>query len=90
MKPGDKTPYTPIKLLLEDYQKVIVQIREDEGLRATLSNVLKREKGWTYRRPYHDDVVHIDFWTDSAKSMFLLTYSHLITKSLKLYNKNTG
>jgi hypothetical protein len=90
MKPGEKTSLTPIKLLLEEYQKVIVQIRDDEGLRATLSNVLKREKGWTYRRPYYDDVVHIDFWNDSAKSMFLLTYSHLIPKSLKLYNKNTG
>jgi hypothetical protein len=84
------TPHTPIKLMLDEYQKVVMQIREDEGLSKTLTHVLKREKGWTYRRPYHDDVVYIDFWTDSAKSMFLLTYSHLITKSLKLYNKNTG
>lgn len=84
------TPLTPIKLLLDEYQQIIIQIRDDEGLRATLTSVLKREKGWTYRRPYHDDCVYIDFWNDSAKSMFLLTYSHLIPKSLKSYNKNTG
>ncbi len=85
-----KTPLSPLTLRLDEYQEVIATIRDTEGLRATLTNVLKREKGWTYRRPYHGDVVYIDFWNDSAKAMFLLSYSHLIDKSLKSFNKNNG
>lgn len=82
--------FTPIKLLFEDWEKVRQDIIEKNGLAGSLSWRLKREHGWTYRQPYQGDVVHIDFWTDSAKSMFLLTYSHLIAKSLKMYRKNNG
>lgn len=81
---------TPIKLLDEEWTALMSYIVSIEGPRAAISWVLKRDKGWTYRRPYYGDPVDIDFWTDNAKSMFLLSYSHLITKSLKLFNKNNG
>lgn len=84
------TPFTPIKLLLEDWEKVKHFIIETRGLTGTLSWVLKSEQGWTWRQAYWGEPVSIDFWTDSAKSMFLLSYSHLISKSLKLFNKNNG
>ena len=84
------TTQTPIKLLEEDWVKVKHTIIETRGLNGTLSWVLKREQGWTWRQAYYGEPVSIDFWTDSAKSMFLLSYSHLIPKSLKTFNKNTG
>jgi hypothetical protein len=84
------TSLTPIKLLLEDWEKVRQDIIEKNGVSGSLSWRLKREHGWTWRQSYFGNPVEIDFWTDSAKSMFLLTYSHLIAKSLKMYRKNNG
>jgi hypothetical protein len=81
---------SPIKLLEEEWQVIRQSIIDSEKLSATLNHVLKREKGWTWRQSYYGEPVCIDFWNDSAKSMFLLSYSHLIPKSLKLYNKNNG
>lgn len=81
---------TPIKLLEEDWLKVKHTIIETRGLTGTLSWVLKSEQGWTWRQTYYGEPVSIDFWNNSAKSMFLLSYSYLITKSLKLYNKMNG
>lgn len=81
---------TPIKLLLEDWEKVRQDIIEKNGLSGSLSWRLKLLHGWTWRQAYWGEPVNIDFWTDSAKSMFLLTYSHLIAKSLKMYAKNSG
>lgn len=81
---------TPIKLLYEDWEKVRENIIETRGLIGVISFVLKREQGWTWRQSYFGQPVEIDFWNDSAKSMFLLTYSHLIAKSLKMYRKNNG
>ena len=81
---------TPIKLLYEDWEKVRENIIETRGLIGVLSFVLKREQGWTWRQRYFGQPVEIDFWNDSAKSMFLLTYSNLIAKSLKMYRKNNG
>lgn len=81
---------TPIKLLYEDWEKVRENIIETRGLTGVISFVLKREQGWSWRQSYFGQPVEIDFWNDSAKSMFLLTYSHLIAKSLKMYRKNNG
>lgn len=81
---------TPIKLLEEDWVKIKHSIIEIRGVNGTFSWVLKREQGWTWRQAYSGEPVSIDFWNDNAKSMFLLTYSHLIAKSLKLFNKNNG
>jgi len=85
-----KSTQTPIQLLDHEWDAVKTFIKENEGLSATMNHVLKREKGWSYRSPYYSHPVYIDFWNDSAKSMFLLSYSHLIAKSLKLYSKNNG
>lgn len=84
------TPLTPIKLIVYDFENVMKDVREKHGLSGTLAWVLKRDHGWTWRQSYAGEPVNIDFWNESAKSMFLLNYSHLITKSLKLYSKNTG
>ena len=81
---------TPIKLLYEDWEKVKHSIIEIRGYSAILNWVLKRDQGWSWRQAYFGEPVEIDFWNDSAKAMFLLTYSHLIAKSLKLYRKNNG
>lgn len=81
---------TPIKLFQEEFNLIRQDIIEKEGITGTFTQVLKRNQGWTWRQPYRFDPVSIDFWNDSAKSMFLLKYSHLIVKSLKLLNKNTG
>jgi hypothetical protein len=81
---------TPIKLVQDDFENVMQDVREKHGISGTLAWVLKREHGWTWRQAYYGNPIEIDFWNDSAKSMFLLTYSHLIAKSLKMYNKNTG
>jgi hypothetical protein len=81
---------TPIKLLEEDWLKIKQELISIRGPAGLINWVLKREQGWTWRQPYYGEPVSIDFWNDSAKSMFLLTYSHLITKSLKLFNKNNG
>lgn len=81
---------TPIKLTPEEFEKIRQDIIEKIGISGVIGWVLKRDQGWTWRQAYYGEPVHIDFWHESAKSMFLLTYSHLIPKSLKLYNKNTG
>jgi hypothetical protein len=81
---------TPIKLLEEDWLKIKQEIINTRGLNGIISWVLKREQGWTWRQAYWGEPVSIDFWNDNAKSMFLLTYSHLIAKSLKTFNKNNG
>lgn len=78
---------TPIKLLYEDWEKVRNFVMETRGVSGLISFVLKREQGWSWRQSYFGQPVEIDFWNDSAKSMFLLTYSHLIAKSLKMYRK---
>lgn len=84
------TTQTPIRLIYIEFEDLLRYIAQNEGLSATFSWVLKRNKGWTYRNPYYGADAHIDFWNESAKSMFLLSYSHLIPKSLKTFNKNTG
>ena len=81
---------TPIKLYQEEFNLIRKDIIEKHGISETFTWVLKRDHGWTWRQPYGFDPVSIDFWNDSAKSMFLLKYSHLIAKSLKTLNKNTG
>ena len=78
---------TPIKLLIEDWEKVRQDIIEKNGVSGLLSWRLKLLHGWTWRQSYFGQPVEIDFWNDSAKSMFLLQYSHLIAKSLKMYTK---
>lgn len=84
------TPQSPIKLYQEEFEAVRQNIIETHGVSGILSWVLKRDQGWTWRHAYWGDPISIDFWTDSAKSMFLLKYSHLIDKSLKVLNKNSG
>lgn len=81
---------TPIKLLEEDWLKIKQDILDARGPSGLISWVLKREQGWTWRQGYFSQPIEIDFWTDSAKSMFLLTYSHHIAKSLKMYRKKSG
>ena len=81
---------TPIKLFYTEWIHIRNQLTEQHGMKGILNSVLKRENGWTYRSRYFMDDVDIDFWNDSAKSMFLLMYSHLIPKSLKKMNKNSG
>lgn len=81
---------TPIKLLEEDWLRVKQDILDNRGPGGLISWVLKREQGWTWRQGYFSQPIEIDFWTDSAKSMFLLTYSHHIAKSLKMYRKKSG
>jgi len=83
-------PQTPIKLLQDDFESVMADVREKHGISGTFAWLLKRDHGWTWRQAYHGNPIEIDFWNDSAKSMFLLNYSHLIAKSLKLYSKNNG
>lgn len=85
-----KGTQTPIKLYEEEWQAIRQTILDSEKLSATLNYVLKRDKGWTWRQAYYGEPICIDFWNESAKSMFLLSYSHLIPKSLKTFNKNTG
>jgi hypothetical protein len=85
-----KNTQTPIKLTTDDFESVRKDIIERCGFSSMLMWVLKREHGWTWRQAYYGEPVSIDFWNNSAKSMFLLSYSHLIAKSLKLYSKNNG
>lgn len=82
------TAQTPTKLHYDEFENLLQYIVENEGLSATLSWNLKRNKGWTWRQSYYGNPVEIDFWTDNAKSMFLLSYSHLLLKSLKFFKKN--
>jgi hypothetical protein len=84
------TPLSPIKLFPEEFDIVRQDIIQKNGMSGSIMWVLKREHGWTWRQAYWGEPVEIDFWTDSAKSMFLLTYSHLIPKSLKMFTKNNG
>lgn len=81
---------TPIKLYDNEFEAVRKDIIETHGISGILSWVLKRDQGWSYRNRGWNEPVSIDFWSESAKSMFLLKYSHLITKSLKTLNKNSG
>lgn len=83
---------TPLKLVSADWATVRATIIEQDGLIGLLSWKLKENHGWTFRlaSAWRDDWVDIDFWNDTAKSMFLLKYSHLIEKSLKELNKATG
>jgi hypothetical protein len=85
-----QTPQTPIKILQEEFEKVRSDIIEKNGFSGSLSWVLKRDQGWSWRQAYIGEPVAVDFWNDSAKTMFLLTYSHLIPKSLKMFTKNNG
>ena len=85
-----KNAQTPMRIFYSEWVHIRNQITEQHGVKGILNMVLKRENGWTYRSQHFMDDVSIDFWNDSAKSMFLLTYSHLIPKSLKVLNKNTG
>lgn len=85
-----KNAQTPIKISPEDFDKIRQDIIEKSGVVGQLSFVLKREQGWSWRQAYIGNPVEIDFWNDNAKSMFLLSYSHLIPKSLKTFNKNNG
>lgn len=81
---------TPLQLYSEEFNLIRKYIIETQGFSSQLTWVLKRDHGWSWRQAYWDSNVSIDFWSDSAKSMFLLKYSHLIAKSLKTLNKNTG
>lgn len=81
---------TPIKLLEEDWLKIKQDILTQRGASGMISWVLKRDQGWTWRQAYWGEPVSIDFWTDSAKAMFLLTYSQHIAKSLKMLGKKSG
>lgn len=81
---------TPIHLRYDEWVSIREDIKGQHGIKGILNMVLKEENGWTYRQQHYESDVYIDFWTDSAKSMFLLMYSHYIPKSLKLMNKNTG
>lgn len=83
-------PQTPIKLLNEDWEKIKQDILTIRGPGGLINWVLKRDQGWSWRQSYFGQPVEIDFWNDSAKSMFLLTYSQHIAKSLKMYSKKSG
>lgn len=85
-----KGAQTPIKVHPDEFGLVLKEIREKAGNSAALSFRLKLDQGWSWRQAYYGNPVEIDFWNDSAKSMFLLNYSHLIAKSLKMYSKNSG
>jgi hypothetical protein len=81
---------TPLKLYYSEWVHIRNQLKDQHGMKGILNSVLKRESGWTYRSRQFMDDVDIDFWDDGAKSMFLLTYSHFIPKSLKMQKKMRG
>ncbi len=76
--------------MYDEFESVRKDLIERCGFASAIMWVLKRDHGWTWRQAYHGEPVFIDFWNDNAKTMFLLSYSHLIAKSLKLYSKNNG
>lgn len=78
---------TPITILYEEWEELLHYIVAQESVSAIFSINLKRNKGWTYRNGKYGQDVHIDFWNDNAKAMFLLSYSHIIEKSLKIFKK---
>lgn len=71
---------TPISLSMRAYDKVLRDVIERHGRKALLMGYKKRVLGWTPRVEdrWGKHRVHIDFWEESAKSLFLLEYSQYV------------
>lgn len=69
------TDLTPILVSNDRWTEILNQVIETRGQKYRLSFVLKRDMGWTPRlMPNDHSKVFIDFWSDDAKSMFLLEF----------------
>ena len=59
----------------ERWQQIVASTVEARGNKYRLSFVLKRDLGWSGRRhPNNQRKVYIDFWSEDAKTMFLLEF----------------
>lgn len=73
---------TPLYVSMAQYEEITTDLRDHHGMKAITQSWKKRELGWTpcildvqgYRQ-----TVRIDFWESDAKSLFLLSYSHMLT-----------
>lgn len=74
---------TPIELSAWAYERIIQDLVERHGTKALLMGYKKTTLGWTPRmqdRWGKHRRVHIDFWEESAKSLFLLEYSQYLSR----------
>ena len=63
------------------YERILDSVIEKHGQKALLMGYKKRALGWTPRlenRYSRKSTVHIDFWDEYAKSLFLLEYSEYL------------
>ena len=66
---------SPILVSSVRWTEILNQVIETRGQKYRLSFVLKRDLGWTPRLMRDDNSkVFIDFWTEEAKSMFLIEF----------------
>lgn len=66
---------SPILVSSVRWTEILNQVVETRGQKYRLSFVQKRDLGWTPRLMRNDhNKVYIDFWTEEAKSMFLLEF----------------
>ena len=73
---------TPIHISMLAYNEIQQDLRDHHGMRSITQSWKKRELGWTpgVEHLWHSDMrVRIDFWDPNAKSLFLLTYFHLLS-----------
>lgn len=65
----------PILVTEDRWKEIITSVVEMRGNKYLLSFVQKRDLGWSGRRhPSNYSRVFVDFWTEDAKSMFLLEF----------------
>lgn len=65
----------PILVTEDRWKEIITSVVEMRGGKYRLSFVQKRDLGWTGRyHPNNHSRVFVDFWTEDAKSMFLLEF----------------
>lgn len=73
---------TPVELSMCAYSKILQDVVERHGQKALLMGYKKRVLGWTPRVQgrWGKQKVYIDFWEESAKSLFLLEYLEHISR----------
>ena len=72
---------TPITISTRAYDRILTLLIEQHGQKALLMGYKKRVLGWTPRIEgaySRKPLVHIDFWDEYAKSLFLLEYSEYV------------
>ena len=71
---------TPVEISMRAYSEILQDVVERHGQKALLMGYKKRALGWTPRNRWGKQTVYIDFWEESAKSLFLLEYLEHISR----------